>query len=412
MSGSKMKQKVRRKITKSIIDSASPLPTEYTIWDTAISGFGLKVTPAGSKSFLLYYRTKTGRQRKPIIGRYGQLTVDAARDIAQQWLGRIASGDDISAERINARRSETIADLCERFIAEYAEVYKKPRSVRTDKANIENHVLPLIGKLKVTEVTRSDMHRLKDDVSKGKSARKLKARPRGRRNIKGGQGIANRVMALMSKMFACAIDWELRSDNPALGIRKFKEQRRDRFLNGDEIYRLTRSLDKAEKELLEYPSAINAIRMLMYTGLRLTEVTLLEWNDVNFERGTIRLKDSKTGGRIVPLNGLALDVIRKQQEHSSADLVFESIRNDAPIALTRPWYRIREMSEIDSTANLHCLRHTFASWAVMNGQSLPQIGALLGHKSAQTTLRYADHATDALRSYSEQTADVFRKLTN
>lgn len=407
-----MTRKAKRKITKSVIDAATPLPKEYIIWDTAINGFGLKVTPTGTKTFLLYYRTKTGRQRKPIIGRYGQLTTDAARDIAQQWLGRIASGEDISAERIKAKRSETIADLCERFISDYAEVYKKPRSIRTDRANIENHVLPLIGNLKVAEVTRSDMHRLKDDVSKGKSARKLKARPRGRRNIKGGNGIANRVMALMSKMFACAVDWELRSDNPALGIRKFKEQRRDRFLDADEIHRLTKALNKADDELLEYPSAVNAIRMLMYTGLRLTEVTLLEWEDVNFERGTIRLKDSKTGGRIVPLNSLALDVLKSQKEHSSCDLVFESIRDDAPIALTRPWYRIREMADIDSTANLHCLRHTFASWAVMNGQSLSQVGALLGHKSAQTTLRYADHATDALRSYSERTADVFRKLSD
>jgi integrase len=407
-----MKQENNRKITKSIIDAAQPSTSEYIIWDAAISGFGIKITPAGNKIFLLYYRTKTNRQRKPTIGKYGSLSVDAARTIAQQWLGKIASGEDVSAERIKAKRSETIANLCDRYIVEYAEVYKKPRSVVTDKANIENHVLPLIGNLKVTEVTRADMHRLKDDISKGKSARKLKARPRGRRQIKGGQGISNRVLALMSKMFACAVDWELRPDNPALGIRKFKEQRRDRFLDGDEIYRLTKTLTKADNELLEYPSAVNAIRMLLYTGLRLTEVTLLKWENVNFDRGTICLKDSKTGGRIVPLNGLALKVVEKQREHSSGNLVFESIRNDAPIALTRPWYRIRKIAEIDQSANLHCLRHTFASWAVMNGQSLPQVGALLGHKSAHTTLRYAYHATDALRSYSEQTADVFRKLAN
>lgn len=405
-----MKQSDRLKITKSLIDSAHAKDKDYIIWDSAISGFGIKINPTGSKTFLLYYRTKTGRQRKPSIGKYGQLTVEAARTIAQQWLGQIASGNDISAERIKAKRSETVADLCSRYITDYAEIYKKPRSIESDRANIENHVLPLIGNLKVSEVTRSDIHTLKDDISNGKSARKLKAKPRGRRYVRGGKGIANRVLALMSKMFACAIDWELRSDNPASGIRKFKEERRDRFLDGDEIFRLTKALNKAESELLEYPSAINAIRMLMYTGLRLTEVTLLKWDDVNLERGIIRLKDSKTGGRTVPLNGLALDVIRKQQDHSSGDLVFESIRNNAPIALTRPWYRIRKSAEIDSTANLHCLRHTFASWAVMNGQSLPQVGALLGHKSAQTTLRYADHATDALRSYSERTADIFRKL--
>ena len=405
-----MKQTKRQKITKSLIDASNPKDKDYIIWDSAVNGFGIKITPTGNKTFLLYYRTKTGRQRKPNIGKYGQLNVEAARAIAQQWLGQIASGNDISAERIKAKRSETIADLCARYMVDYAEVYKKPRSIASDRANIENHILPLIGNLKVSEVTRSDIHRLKDDIRNGKSARKLKAKPRGRRYVRGGKGVANRVLALVSEMFACAVDWELRPDNPAMGIHKFPEQRRDRFLDSDELHRLMKVLGKADVELSEHPSAVAAIKMLLYTGLRLTEVTLLEWPEVDLNRGVIRLKDSKTGGRTVPLNGLALDVIKGQYDHSSGDLVFESVRNDKPIALTRPWYRIREMAEIDGTANLHCLRHTFASWAVMNGQSLPQVGALLGHKSAQTTLRYADHATEALRSYSEQTADAFRRL--
>ncbi|WP_111435154.1 site-specific integrase [Rhodobium orientis] len=398
------------KLTKKVADAATPRDKDYVIWDSVVTGFGLKVTPAGSKIYILYYRSESGRQRRPSIGKHGAFTVDQARQTARKWLNEIASGKDVSAERQSNRRAETVAELAARYLTDYAEAHKKPRSIATDRANIENHVVPLFGSMKVKEVTRADIDRVKLDIRGGKSARRLPARPRGRRQIRGGKGIANRVLALLSKMFACAVDWGLRADNPVLGVKKFAEQRKDRFLDADEIHRLTRALERADREQTELPAAIAGIRLLLYTGLRLGEVLGLRWDDIDFQRGTIRLRDSKTGARTVPLNGLAMDVLRDHREIGGGDLILEGLTADKPVALTRPWYRIRQSAGIDDTANLHCLRHTFASWAVMSGQSLPQVGALLGHKSAQTTLRYADHAMDALQSYSEQTADRFRKI--
>lgn len=133
------------------------------------------------------------------------------------------------------RKAETVADLAERFLAEYADLHKKPRSIATDRANIEHHVIPLLGSMKIKDVTRADIERAMLAVRDGRTARQLPAKPRGRRIIKGGEGIANRVAALLSKMFACAEGWGLRDDNPARGVRKFREQRKDRFLDAEEV---------------------------------------------------------------------------------------------------------------------------------------------------------------------------------
>ena len=402
------------KLTKRLVDGLQPLAKDQIVWDSEVRGFGVKVTPKGTKSYFVYYRTASGQQRRPSIGKHGALTVDQARQIAKQWLAEVALGKDVSATKQSNRKAQSIEELAKRYISDYAEIHKKPRSIATDKANIENHVLPLIGSMKVQDVSRADIEKLKLDIRQGRTARKLTAKPRGRRLVKGGEGIANRVLALLSKMFACAIDWELRSDNPAQGIKKFKEHKKDRFLSEEEIGRLLVALEQADDstniEGRELPAATAGIRLLLFTGLRVSEITKLDWQHVDLGQGTIFLLDSKTGSRLVPLNGLAIDVLKGLFHGQHSGLVLESNAPGKAIALTRPWYRIRARAGIDQTATLHSLRHTFASHSVMAGQSLAQAGSLLGHKSAQTTQRYAHHLLDAQRQYSEQTGDVFRRI--
>jgi integrase len=295
-------------------------------------------------------------------------------------------------------------------MVDYAEVHKKPRSVATDRANIENHVLPLIGKLAVKEVKRSDIEKLHLAVRDGKTGRRLEARIRGRRIIRGGPGIANRVVALVSKMFACAESWGMRDGNPARGIKKFREVRKDRFLNEGEIAHLLEALGAAETQRSESPFAIAAVRLLLFTGMRLGEVTSLRWSSFDRQRKALVLPDSKTGSRVIPLSSHALEAINRIATGNTDDLMFPGARGTTQLALTRPWYRLRASAGIDATANLHSLRHTFASWCVMGGLSLAQVGAVLGHKTAQTTLRYADHRLDAVRSYGQQVGDVFARM--
>lgn len=400
----------KQKIDKFSIDQARPQAKDLIIWDTDLPGFGLKVTPTGTKVYFVYYRTKSGQQRKPSIGRADRVSLIQARATAKTWLAQATLGGDISADRQTTRRAPTVSELGARYLTEYAEAYKKPSSIKTDRALIKNHVEPLIGRAKVTDLTRADLEAVKVAVAQGKTARTLPAKARGRRKIRGGRGIANRVIALLSKMLSCGQSWGLIEINPARGIQKYREYRRDRFLDADEIFRLLKTLDHVDQQGLESPFATAAIRLLLFSGLRLSEVTGLIWDQVDFQANQLRLDDSKTGARRVPINSELRAVLVSLPKGRPNHQVIQSAKPGAKISLTKPWYRVRALAGIDKTANLHCLRHTFASWSVMGGLSLAQVGALLGHKSAQTTLRYADHRQDAVADYSQQTASLIAEL--
>lgn len=408
---------MRVKLTKKIVESLTAEPAtastkgkDVIAWDSEVPGFGVKLTPAGKRSYFVYYRTASGQQRRPKIGEHGAVTVDEARQIARQWMAQSAAGGDVSQERQSKRAAGTVEDLAKRYLTDYAEPHKKPRSVQTDRANIENHVVPLIGSKPVKDVTRQDIDRLKVAIREGKSARTLEAKRRGRRVIRGGEGIANRVVALVSKMFACAQEWGLRDDNPATGIRKYREKRKDRFLDASEVGRLLEQLELAEATETTPIKAIVAIRVLLFTGMRYSEVMNLTWGMVDDNQMCFRLADSKTGSRIIPFGAHVNTALRLLLRTDNGDLMFEGGSAGSPLSLRRPWYKIREAAGIDATATLHTLRHTFASWSVMGGLSLAQVGAMLGHKSTQTTLRYADHAVDALRSYNEQTSATLANM--
>src|ERR1019366_7237774 len=150
---------------------------------------------------------------------------------------------------------------------------------------------------------------------------------------------------------------------------------------------------------------------LLLTGMRAGEVTGLKWKDIDRERNCLVLSDSKTGARIIPLSSQAMAAIQPLSPANTDDLVFAGAKANSPIALTRPWYRLRSAAGIDRTATLHSLRHTFASWSVMGGLSLAQVGAVLGPQSAPTTLRYADHRLEGVRAYSQQVGDVFEAMS-
>jgi integrase len=397
---------MRARLSKLVVERAEVQSQRYTIWDSDLKGFGVKVQPTGKKCYFAYYRTANGQQRKPAIGLHGKITTEEARQIAKRWIGAALAGQDISGERQKARAAPLVKDLAARYLEDYAKPFKKPRSVKSDSSNLDHHVLPLIGTKKVTDITRADIEYVKSSIREGKTAARKRAKYRGRSIITGGPGVANRVVALMSKLMACSVDWGLRSDNPALRIKKYPERRKDRFLEMDEIRRLLRTLKDAEQERTETLDIIACFLLLLFTGLRCGEILDLEWSDVDLNRKTLRLRDSKTGARTVPLNNQACDVLRGHETNRSGLFVIRSFTGEGRPALGKPWERIRKRADIDDTANIHCLRHTFASWAVMGGLSLAQTGALLGHKSSQTTLRYADHLTEAVREYSQKTANL------
>ena len=300
-----------------------------------------------------------------------------------------------------------MADLCEKYLKEYARPHKKPSSVRMDERNIANHVLPLMGDLLVEEITRKDIDRFKLAVKDGRHAdpeAESRSGYRGGAVVRGGSGVANRCLALLSKMFNLAELWGLRPDNsnPVRHVEKYPESRKERFLSAEEFDRLAKVLEKLEMGDRENPFVIAAIRLLIFTGARLSEVLTLRWEFVNLEHRALWLPDSKTGRKTIYLSSPALTVLERLPRISGNSYVIAGKRDGGYLVnLQKPWGRIRKLARLEET-RIHDLRHSFASIAAGSGMSLPVIGKLLGHTKSVTTERYSHLAADPLKAANEE----------
>ena len=373
------------KITKHTIDSTRPADKDVFVWDSELHGFGLRVKPSGAKAYVFQYRNQQRRTRRLTIGRHGVFTPSEARKEARRLAGDVARGLDPAAGRTTDREAPTIAQLCEQYIDFHAVPHKKPRSVEEDRRNIRLHILPALGKKRVADVTRADIAKLHHS---------MKHSPTG----------ANRVIALLSTMFNLAEVWGMRPDlsSPCRRIKKYKEAKRERYLNADELAKLGSVLAEAERTQTEPPSAITAIRLLIFTGARKNEILSLRWRDVGTELGVLRLPESKTGAKSIVLNAPALAVLANLEPGKDNDHVLSGSRPGARLgALDHAWRRIRERAGI-LDVRLHDLRHSFASVAVGLGEGLPIVGRLLGHTQAQTSQRYAHVAADPAKVAAER----------
>ena len=210
---------------------------------------------------------------------------------------------------------------------------------------------------------------------------------------------ANRLLALLSKMF----NWSGRrgDKNPCVGVERFPEHKRRRYLSSAELARLGAALTRAEQERLTSPYVIAAIRLLVFTGARLNEILTLRWEHVDLERGSLNLSDSKTGAKTIYLNGAAQRLLSALPRVEANPFVVPGERKGKHLVnLEKPWRRIRELAQLPDV-RLHDLRHSFASIGAGAGLGLPIIGALLGHAQASTTHRYAHLAADPLRQAAD-----------
>ena len=292
--------------------SLSPPPSDQTIcWDAPngkgldhTSGFGFRVTSGGARACFLDYRNPSGRQRRITIGSPPAWTATAARDQAAELRRRIDAGSDPLAELETERTAPTIRDLAERF--EKDELPKRRAKTRADYSTILRlHILPRLGKLKVAQVSHADIEKLHRQIAATAPCQ------------------ANRTVAVLSRMLNLAIKWQLRQDNPAKGIERRPEERRERYLSPAELVRL------AEVLALRPGRSANAVRLLLLTGARRNEVLGAEWDQFDLGAGTWTKPASTTKqARLhrVPLSAPALQLLAEMRSKSMGDPIYPTFR--------------------------------------------------------------------------------------
>jgi len=398
------------RLTKRNVDAIAPGNRAVIAYDQDLTGFGLRVATNGRLSWFIEYRPGAGGRRVPKKRMYfgsREFTPEQARQAAKEMLAAVALGGDPAAKRQEEREAETFREFAERYLREEAATKLKPGTVANYRIAIRKHAAPEIGSVKLNRITTAQIARLHRNIGE--------TRPM----------TANRVMECISSIFRYAATCNIVAvgHNPTRGIRAFREQRRERFLNAEELGRLGEAIREAETVGIPFtvdtdnPKSKHtpksgsiqidvhtaaALRLLILTGARLREVLNLRWEYVDYQRGLLLLPDSKTGRKAVVLNGPALGVLRSLDQ--SGEWVIKSEGEDKPrVDLNRPWRTISARAILPGV-RIHDLRHTHASVGAGAGLGLPIIGKLLGHTQASTTMRYAHLDSDPLKRASERIA--------
>lgn len=415
------------KLTINTIKAISVDPKrDIYAWDDELSGFGIRIKSSGVRSFMLQYRNASGVSRRLTLGKLGALTPDKARKLAKEKLAAVAEGNDPAEIRAEQRKAMTVKELCDSYLnaAEKGLILgkggraKKQSTLYTDKGRIERHILPLLSKKKVRDLTLPDITRFMRDVAKGETAADIKTGLRGRAIVRGGTGAAARTVGLLGGILSFAVSEGVIAANPARGVKRPRDRRREVRLTLEQYKTLGKALDKAGEEGV-IAIAIDAVRLLALTGCRRGEIENLRWEEVDLAGRCLRLSDSKEGKSIRPLGNAAVDLLKrlskaKEKKESGAKAnphVLPGHAHDKSFSgLPKAWGRIMEKAEKGEKGELpadltpHGLRHAFASIASDLGYTEPTIAALIGHAAGSVTSRYIHHLDAALLSAADRVA--------
>ena len=401
------------KISKSTVDSTHPKGAQFFVWDDVLKGFGLRVTPAGVKSFVFQYRTPEGRTRRATIAKVGTVTPAKARELAEDMAATVKHGGDPLGDKSAARDSITVAELLDAYLKSAAFAAKAESTRATDKGRIERHLRPLLGKMYAHKLGSDDVQRAFNQIVAGKTAGHIKTGKRGLARVTGGHGAARASVRLLRAIYNWAADaMALKVDNPCAKIKMGRDGERDVILDSPEQYeRLFRTLEKMEAEKRIRAPVADAIRLIAMTGARRSEVIGLRWKHVDLKGGRIVLPATshkaghKTGkARIIPLATAAQAIISRQPEGKPDDLVFRPARGDKPMHINKPWRDVRAEADLPEGIGLHGLRHSVASLMAMAGAGASEIQAVTGHRDLRMVQRYVHFADNARAALAERAA--------
>jgi len=384
----------KRQIDKAFCEADKPL----YLWDGSIKGFGVKILPSGAKRYVYKYRSYGGgrnaKQRWMQLGTHGEMPYEQVREHARQVSAAVGRGEDPQGDKLAIRDAPIMRDVWERFEGDHLPKLK-PITVRDYRAAWIKRIDPKLGNVKVRDVSRTDIERLHKSI--GKAA----------------PFMANRILALLSKLMNMAEAWEWRDQgtNPCRFVEKNKETKRERYLSTDELKRLGKALQKLVDLGLIWPDMANLFKLLLLTGARKNEIATSKWDWVDWDNRVIRLPDSKAGAKPLYLSDSAILVLKTQKvvgRNPNSGYIFPGAKADGHIInLSKPWKQICEEAKL-TDIRIHDLRHTAASIAVGQGVSLQIIGRLLGHSQTQTTARYAHVDNDPALAAANVVGNVLK----
>lgn len=379
------------KLTKTVVEAAQPQSADLELRDTLVPGFLCKVTPAGRKVFMIQYRTNAGERRKPSLGLFGELTVEQARALAQDWLAEVRRGGDPGGEKAEARKAPTVTELCARFMEDYSKSRNKPSTQRSYQHQIDRSIIPAFGSKKVLEVSRADVIALMKRKEKSPIQ-------------------ANRVLGCIRKMFNLAELWGYRPEgsNPCRHVPKYPEKGKTRLITDAQMGQLFAYLDKADAEGLEHPTLTLAIRLQFEFAARMSEILLLQWSWIDLPNKRVVWPDSKTGNMSKPMSEEAYRLLSSAAHYENSPYVCPSIFNHKqPLtgnSYYNAWRRILVRAGVPPVGT-HGIRHRSATDIANSGIPVKVGMALTAHKTVTMFMRYVHTEDDPVRAAAELVAN-------
>ena len=352
-------------------------------YDAKVRGLAIAVSPLAKKTFILY-RKVAGRPERITIGPYTDLSIEQARGQAEKMNADIAMGENPAANKRKIRDEATLQELFDTYLEHHAKPHKRTWS--DDQGMFKLH-LASWHLHKISTIRKVDVITLHARIGRT-----------------SGKYAANRVVELLCSMFNRARDWGWEGENPAEKIKAFREQKRERFMDGEELRAFFESLKQELNATIR-----DYLLVSLLTGARRSNVQEMRWEELSWERATWTIPSGKAkGGETVgvALSPIALRILQNRKDESKSEWVFPGIGKTGHLVEPKTaWKRILKRAGL-SDLRLHDLRRTLGSWQAATGASLPIIGKSLGHKSLAATQIYARLDLDPVRASVNKATDA------